>query len=73
MNETPAAHQLTAGDWFKSSYSAADNECLEIAHAVTRVGIRDSKTLGRGGFTVGTDTFAVFIDGLKASSGIRIS
>ncbi|WP_217164740.1 DUF397 domain-containing protein [Streptomyces sp. AC512_CC834] len=65
MNETqPAPFPVTAG-WFKSSYSAANNECIEVAHTVAQVGIRDSKVSGRRGFTVSADAFALFVVGLK--------
>lgn len=71
MNETPTADRRATGGWFKSSYSAAENECVEIAHIVARVRVRDSKVLGRGGFIVSTGAFVTFIDGLKDRSGIR--
>ncbi|CAL9488305.1 DUF397 domain-containing protein [Streptomyces sp. enrichment culture] len=54
----------TAG-WYKSSYSAANNECIEVAHVVAQVGIRDSKASGQRGFTISARAFTQFIDGLK--------
>ncbi|MFR9727281.1 DUF397 domain-containing protein [Streptomyces sp. MS19] len=35
---------LSTAEWFKSSFSNADNECVEIAHLDSRTAIRDSKT-----------------------------
>ncbi|MGY0067889.1 DUF397 domain-containing protein [Streptomyces sp. QTS137] len=61
----PTLTRLRAADWFKSSYSAADNECVEVAHAFDRVGIRDSKVLALEGFVVAVRTFTKFVDGLK--------
>jgi hypothetical protein len=68
MSETPAIAQLTAGSWFKSSYSAADNECVEVARGLPRVGIRDSKVPGQTGFAVSAAAFGLFVDGLKENS-----
>lgn len=64
MSEAPAAAQFTAGNWFKSSYSAADNECVEVAHASPLVGIRDSKASGEKGVTVSAAAFGLFLDWL---------
>ncbi|MEU3147318.1 MULTISPECIES: DUF397 domain-containing protein [unclassified Streptomyces] len=63
----PTLTRLRAVDWFKSSYSPADNECVEVAHAFDRVGIRDSKVPALEGFVVSTDAFTGFIDGLRNS------
>lgn len=30
-------------EWFKSSYSQGVQECVEVCHRATRVGVRDSK------------------------------
>ncbi|VFA97252.1 DUF397 domain-containing protein [Nocardia cyriacigeorgica] len=29
--------------WFKSSYSGSSQDCVEVAHFVSGVGVRDSK------------------------------
>ncbi|WP_307675312.1 DUF397 domain-containing protein [Streptomyces sp. V4I2] len=65
-----AAAWFRVGNWFKSSYSAADNKCVEVAHSLPRVGIRDSKASGQSGFTVSAAAFGSFVDGLKKDSGI---
>ncbi|MFD5236006.1 DUF397 domain-containing protein [Streptomyces tendae] len=68
MNENPSISRPVTAGWYKSSYSAANNECIEVAHTVTQVGIRDSKLSGTWGFTVGSDAFALFIDNLRGAS-----
>ncbi|WNZ08290.1 DUF397 domain-containing protein [Streptomyces sp. 11x1] len=73
MNETPITDQLAAADWFKSSYSAADNECVEVSHAAQRVGVRDAKSVGRRGFTVGSRAFAAFVASLKNRSSDKMA
>ncbi|MFH9982847.1 DUF397 domain-containing protein [Streptomyces sp. NPDC017179] len=65
MNVVPTTEPLVAANWLKSSYSAANNECVEVAHAVTRVGIRDSKNIARRELTISADAFAIFIESLK--------
>lgn len=73
MNEIPITDQFATTGWFKSSYSAADNECVEVSHATQRVGIRDAKGSGRRGFTVGSDAFAAFVASLKNRSSDRMA
>ncbi|MFJ6725720.1 DUF397 domain-containing protein [Streptomyces sp. NPDC091281] len=34
---------LTGYDWFKSSYSSGDNNCVEVARVAGNVPVRDSK------------------------------
>lgn len=34
---------LSTTDWFKSSYSKAGGDCVEVAHLEGAVGVRDSK------------------------------
>lgn len=70
MNNTPGATQFAAAGWFKSSYSAANNECVEVAFARSRVGIRDSKAPGRGALVISPGTFAVFVCGMKTRSAL---
>ncbi|MFE0282609.1 DUF397 domain-containing protein [Streptomyces olivaceus] len=60
-----------AAGWFKSSYSAANNECIEVAHMVAQVGIRDSKLSRRSGFTISDHAFAQFVAGLKGTLEAR--
>ncbi|WP_155054677.1 DUF397 domain-containing protein [Streptomyces blattellae] len=62
MNETPAAARFVAADWFKSSHSAANNERVEVAHALTRVGIRDSKAPDKGILVISLGSFAALVE-----------
>ncbi|MFF9486850.1 DUF397 domain-containing protein [Streptomyces sp. NPDC014676] len=74
MNEAPTADHFATADWYKSSYSAADNECVEVAHTLRGIGIRDSKGSGQHGFAVSPGAFATFVNGLKDSpSSHRLS
>ncbi|MFI1418258.1 DUF397 domain-containing protein [Streptomyces sp. NPDC020731] len=60
------------GRWKKSSYSGPDdgNECVEIAHTATHVGVRDSKAPARATLTFPAGAFAAFLDGLKTYSTV---
>ncbi|WP_328339688.1 DUF397 domain-containing protein [Streptomyces violaceus] len=68
MNDAPTADLFRATDWFKSSYSAADNECVEVSCVSAWVGIRDSKAFSRNRFIVSADAFAFFISSVKDGS-----
>ncbi|MGW2380756.1 DUF397 domain-containing protein [Streptomyces sp. YU58] len=67
MNEAPITVQFVAVDWSKSSYSAANNECVEVAHTLMQVGIRDSKTSGGDMLVVSASSFAAFIAGITSA------
>jgi hypothetical protein len=68
MNKAPAAAQFAATSWFKSSYSAADNECVEVSCVHSWVAIRDSKAFTQDRLTVSADAFAFFIGAVKDGS-----
>nr|CTQ92287.1 hypothetical protein [Kibdelosporangium sp. MJ126-NF4] len=51
--------------WRKSSYSVAENECVELAVGIESTGIRDSKNPDGGKVTVGAESFSVFLTSLK--------
>ncbi|CAM5505285.1 hypothetical protein GCM10010329_63610 [Streptomyces spiroverticillatus] len=64
MKSTPTS---PAG-WLKSSYSAADNECVEVALGGDAAGVRDSKW-GKGPeLALSTAAFSDFLAGIKAGS-----
>ncbi|MFJ2112412.1 DUF397 domain-containing protein [Streptomyces sp. NPDC087850] len=47
MTPKPSPAQLAATSWRKSSYSAADNDCVEVAAGLHGwIGLRDSKAPG---------------------------
>ncbi|WP_328413607.1 DUF397 domain-containing protein [Streptomyces violaceus] len=68
MNDVPTADPFKATDWFKSSYSAADNECVEVSRTSAWVKIRDSKALTRNRLIVSADAFAFFISSVQDGS-----
>lgn len=72
MNNTAGSAEFAAADWLKSSYSAADNECVEINRVLARVGIRDSKAPVQGTVTLNADAFAQFVNAMKSGPDIII-
>ncbi|MGX7761056.1 DUF397 domain-containing protein [Streptomyces angustmyceticus] len=60
---------IPASAWFKSSYSGGEgNECLEVAHAGTRVAIRDSKAPDGPTLAFPAAAFTAFIDEVRGTS-----
>ncbi|MFF7751324.1 DUF397 domain-containing protein [Streptomyces sp. NPDC007971] len=57
----------TPDNWRKSSYSGPGdgNSCVEIATALTRISVRDSKVPARATLTFPAVSFALFMDALK--------
>ncbi|MEU0472084.1 DUF397 domain-containing protein [Streptomyces olivaceus] len=57
-------------NWRKPSYSGPDdgNNCVEVAIASSRVGVRDSKTPARAFLTFPPEAFTPFLEGLKADA-----
>ncbi|MFI9028680.1 DUF397 domain-containing protein [Streptomyces sp. NPDC053560] len=47
-------------NWFKSSYSAEQGECVEVALAPSVVHVRDSKDIARPGITASPDAWDSF-------------
>lgn len=53
---------LSDAEWFKSSFSGADKNCVEVAFlADGAVGIRDSKNPGDGALVVGSAVWDSFL------------
>ncbi|MPY50289.1 DUF397 domain-containing protein [Streptomyces acidicola] len=71
MTDASTTIQFSSAVWLKSSYSAANNECVEVAFHSRLASIRDSKALQRGKLTVSRDAFAAFIERLKAPEDIH--
>ncbi|MFF3159463.1 DUF397 domain-containing protein [Streptomyces sp. NPDC057910] len=65
MTTAPSADHIQAADWFKSTYSAAQNECVEVTHLNTRIGLRDSKNVTAPHIDVASTAFGTFISALK--------
>lgn len=66
MTNKPASGEVTtAVRWFKSSYSAANNECVEVSHFTHgRVAVRDSKNLNAKAATTSARAWTQFVNGL---------
>ncbi|MDX2933173.1 DUF397 domain-containing protein [Streptomyces ipomoeae] len=60
-----------AADWFRSSYSAVNNECVEVAYLEPLVGIRDSKDPTRGMLAIDTNAFSLFLNNIKEELGVQ--
>lgn len=62
----PTAAELAAASWRTSSYSAANNECVEVAPVGGAwVGLRDSKRQGGPAVAVPASAFAVVVHALR--------
>ncbi|MDH6543247.1 DUF397 domain-containing protein [Streptomyces sp. SPB4] len=55
---------LTGTRWRKSSYSADQGDCVEVASQPALVAVRDSKNPDGPVFTVSPAAFAAFVRGL---------
>lgn len=65
----PAVPDFPADAWFKSSYSAAGNECIEVnSGAIGRVAVRDSKDLSRRPFAVRAAAFGALVDAVRTGA-----
>ncbi|MER6087308.1 DUF397 domain-containing protein [Streptomyces bluensis] len=72
MTDAPTTIQFSSAVWLKSSYSAANNECVEVAFHNSRLAsIRDSKAPQRGALTMPRNAFAAFIERVKAREDVH--
>ncbi|MEU0541825.1 DUF397 domain-containing protein [Nocardia sp. NPDC005978] len=56
-------------EWFKSTYSAGGQECVEVAfHSGGGVGVRDSKDPGGPALTFGSRAWDAFTAALRAGN-----
>ena len=55
------ASELTFGTWRKSTFSGANSDCVEVAHAASVVGVRDSKSPDAGTLTVPAAAWTAFL------------
>ncbi|KJY31771.1 MULTISPECIES: DUF397 domain-containing protein [Streptomyces] len=54
--------------WRKASASSDQGACVEVAHDVDWVAVRDSKDTGRRGLTVAASAFAAFLEAAKTGT-----
>lgn len=66
MSDVPSAAQIAAATWYKSSHSAANNECVEIARTRAWVGVRDSKNLAGPALIFRPGCFTAFIKDMQS-------
>ncbi|WP_331719447.1 DUF397 domain-containing protein [Streptomyces sp. NBC_01174] len=65
----PTAAQLAAARWKTSTYSAANNECVEVATGLGAwVGVRDSKMEHGPALAVPAEAFASLIGAVRSGS-----
>ncbi|MEU5209500.1 DUF397 domain-containing protein [Streptomyces sp. NPDC020742] len=66
MTERPPSRaEISATAWIKSSYSAANNECVEIARTAAGVAVRDSKDPHGPVLLFPATAFASFVDDVR--------
>ncbi|MFD7452325.1 DUF397 domain-containing protein [Kitasatospora sp. NPDC059827] len=59
--------EIAARGWYKSSYSAQANECVETGQLVLGgMAVRDSKDAGGPSLQFTADAWAAFVSGTKA-------
>ncbi|MEU3084541.1 DUF397 domain-containing protein [Streptomyces albidoflavus] len=61
----PTLAQLANAQWRASTYSAANNECVEVACSPTWVGVRDTKTPGGPALAVGPSAWAAVVAAVR--------
>ncbi|WP_190136083.1 DUF397 domain-containing protein [Streptomyces longispororuber] len=55
-------------EWFKSSYSQQNGECVEVRSAVRGLDVRDSKCPAEPMLTFATPAWTAFLVGVKAGA-----
>lgn len=55
-----AATEFPAGSWRTSSYSGTQGNCVEVAHTLDVVGVRDTKNRDAGALLVAADAWRTF-------------
>ncbi|MFI1831320.1 DUF397 domain-containing protein [Streptomyces sp. NPDC020412] len=69
MTTAPTA-QLAGVNWTTSTYSAPNNECVEVARVPdgSLVGVRDSKDRTRAALTVSGPSWTAVVDALRTGA-----
>ncbi|MEV3960897.1 DUF397 domain-containing protein [Nocardia sp. NPDC050193] len=62
------SRELSGATWYKSSYSQADGDCVEVAHIADAVGVRDSKDPGGPALVFGPGEWEAFLRAVSADS-----
>jgi hypothetical protein len=63
-----SAPDLSALRWIKSSYSANNGDCVEIAAITGAVAARDSKNPGGHALVFGPAAFGSFLHGIRSGA-----
>ncbi|MGW2725105.1 DUF397 domain-containing protein [Streptomyces sp. NPDC001492] len=64
-NPPPSPAQIAAAAWTKSTYSATNNECVELAAFPSWIAVRDSKFSNGGPHLVaGSQAFTALVNGV---------
>ncbi|MFR9676899.1 DUF397 domain-containing protein [Streptomyces sp. TR02-1] len=64
----PTPEQLDSAAWIKSSYSGGGgNECVEIAHGDTWIGVRDSKNPAGPALVLSPTTFTALLTTIRTT------
>ncbi|MBQ0927122.1 DUF397 domain-containing protein [Saccharopolyspora endophytica] len=56
---------LSDATWFKSSYSATQDACVEVAITSTAIGVRDTKDRDGGTLVFDNATWSTFLTHLR--------
>ena len=60
-NPRPSSATVEAATWTKSSYSAPNNECVELSAFPSWIAVRDSKHTGGPALFFGSRAFAALL------------
>lgn len=64
--QRPTPTELVTAPYRKSTFSGANNECVEIAELGPWIGVRDSKNPAQPALCFAADDFATFLAEVKA-------
>ncbi|MGI5217126.1 DUF397 domain-containing protein [Nocardia sp. CA-290969] len=62
------SRDLSGASWYKSSYSQAGGDCVEVAHLADVVGVRDSKDAAGPVLVFAPTAWDAFLRGVAANS-----